>query len=109
MRFSATSSGPGTRLSFRDLSWRQHLPGVGHTIEPILVLCMDKLVIYQPTPARISSHIFGLISEILGIANAMFVETSLPHLSRKLLPDRKRKPALDKLHAPLHGLSLSRG
>lgn len=65
-------------------------------------------MIYQPSPARISSHVFDLIPEIVPIANAMLVETGLPHLSRKLLPDRERETALDTLHAPLHGLPLSR-
>jgi hypothetical protein len=70
---------------------------------------MNELMIYQPSPARICRHIFDLISEILGIANAMLVKTGLPNLSRKLLPNRERKPAPDKLNAPLDGLSPSRG
>ena len=70
---------------------------------------MNKLVIYQPSAARISRYIFDLVSEILRIANAMLVKTGLPNLSRKLLPNRERKTALDKLHGPLDGLSLARG
>jgi hypothetical protein len=81
---------------------------VGYTIKPIHVLCMDKLVIYQPSPARIFGDVSDLTTEILRIANSMLVKTSLPHLSRKLFPDRKRKTTLDKLRASLHGLLVSR-
>jgi hypothetical protein len=70
---------------------------------------VNELMIHQPSPDRISRHIFDLISEILRIANAMLVKTGLPNLSRKLLPNRERKTALDELNAPLYSLSLSRG
>jgi hypothetical protein len=69
---------------------------------------MNKLVINQPSPARIPSHVLDLISKILRIADAMLVETRLPYLSRELLPDREREPAFDTLSAPLHRLPLSR-
>jgi hypothetical protein len=69
---------------------------------------MDKWVIYQPSPARIFGDVFDLATEIIGTANAMLVETGLPHLSRKLLPNRKRETTLDELRATLHGLVLSR-
>jgi hypothetical protein len=48
---------------------------------------VDKLVINQSAPARISSHVFDLISKILRIADAMLVETRLPDLPGELLPD----------------------
>jgi hypothetical protein len=52
---------------------------------------MDKLVVYQPSPARISSRVFDLIPEILRIPNAMLVEAGLPHLSCELLPGREKR------------------
>jgi len=69
---------------------------------------MNKLVINEPSPARISSHVLDLISKILRIADAMLVEVRLPYFSRELLPDRKREPAFDTLRAPLHRLPFFR-
>jgi hypothetical protein len=69
---------------------------------------VDKQVIYQPSAARICGHVLNLTSKILRIADAMLVETGLPHLSRELLPDCKRESALDTLNRPLHRLPLSR-
>jgi hypothetical protein len=48
-----------------------------------------------------------LFSKIFRIANPMLVETGLPHLSRKLLPDREGEAPLNTLHAPLDCLPLS--
>jgi hypothetical protein len=69
---------------------------------------VDKLVVDQPAPARISSHVFDLISKILRTADAMLVETRLPYLPRELLPDCEREPALNALHAPFDSLPRSR-
>jgi hypothetical protein len=69
---------------------------------------MYKPVIHQPSPLRISSHVFDLVPKILRIANPMLVKTGLPDVSRELLPDRKRETALDTLNAPFYGLPIRR-
>jgi hypothetical protein len=68
---------------------------------------VNKLVIYKPSSSRVSCHVFDLISKILRIADAMVMETGLPHLSRELLPDREREAPFNTLHASLHRLPLS--
>ncbi len=82
--------------------------GLGHTIQPVHVICMDELVIYQPSPVWICGHVFQLFLKIFRITNAMLVEAGLPDISRELLPNRERETALNTLNAPLRGLPLSR-
>ena len=57
------------------------------------------------TPAFwIGRDICKLISKILAIADAVFVESGLPDLSGILSPHLMRKPALDTLGATFNGL-----
>lgn len=62
-------------------------------------------MVNQSSSMRIGSDVFKLISKILFVANAMFVESCLPDLSAKLCPQAMRKAALDALGATLNRLT----
>lgn len=58
---------------------------------------------------RIRRNIAKLFPKILGIANPVLMESSLPDFSGKLLPDFMRKATLDALSAALDSLALGWG
>ena len=58
-----------------------------NAVDQAQVVCVDKRIIDQLSAARISGHVFYLIAEILRIADAMLMETTLPNLSSELFPN----------------------
>jgi prolyl-tRNA editing enzyme YbaK/EbsC (Cys-tRNA(Pro) deacylase) len=65
---------------------------------------MHKLPIGETPAFGIGRNVCKLISEILTVADAVFVESGLPDFSSILSPHLMRKPALDTLGATFNGL-----
>jgi hypothetical protein len=67
-------------------------------------LRMHKFICGQSPLLRIGRDVTKLILKILGVANAVFMESGLPDLAAELSAQAVRKTVLDALDAALDGL-----